>query len=199
MPNEAATTERLPMQARSETGATGLEPATSGVTGHFDGYNGGRRSPCGRSIHAGSRASATFCPHGCVGRFRTFAARLLPGDRCGYSNFPESRVAVEELLQRRWHAECSVGAHQAFATSFALRPSAHCFSPPSGPATLQPLRDSCESPPLVLRAEHLSPFRPALEKRCHGEFGLCRFRVTLIRGEPDALVPASAQSHDVPE
>jgi hypothetical protein len=37
----------------SLTGATGLEPATSGVTGLFRGYDDRRRSTRNRSIHAG--------------------------------------------------------------------------------------------------------------------------------------------------
>jgi hypothetical protein len=44
------------------TGATGLEPATSGVTGMFRGYNDWRRLTRYRSIHAGLRASgADLC------------------------------------------------------------------------------------------------------------------------------------------
>jgi hypothetical protein len=37
-------------------GATGLEPATSGVTGLFQGYDDGRRLTRYRSIDAGLRA-----------------------------------------------------------------------------------------------------------------------------------------------
>jgi hypothetical protein len=40
------------------TGATGLEPATSGVTGRFEGGDGQRRSPRNRSIDAGLWSSA---------------------------------------------------------------------------------------------------------------------------------------------
>jgi hypothetical protein len=47
---------------REFTGATGLEPATSGVTGLFRGYDDARRLPRDRSIHAGLRASgADLC------------------------------------------------------------------------------------------------------------------------------------------
>ncbi len=41
---------------RTFTGATGLEPATSGVTGHFEGYDDWRRLTLNRSIDAGLRA-----------------------------------------------------------------------------------------------------------------------------------------------
>jgi hypothetical protein len=41
-----------------ETGATGLEPATSGVTGHFAAHHVWRRSTCNRSSHAAFRGSA---------------------------------------------------------------------------------------------------------------------------------------------
>ncbi|MDQ3881121.1 MAG: hypothetical protein M3295_08625, partial [Chloroflexota bacterium] len=38
------------------TGATGLETATSGVTGRFEGHHGSRRWTRNRSIHAASPA-----------------------------------------------------------------------------------------------------------------------------------------------
>jgi hypothetical protein len=62
-----------------ETGATGLEPATSAVTGRFKGRDDWRRLTRNRSIHAGLRAvfAARF-PMVERSRFRTFAARLLP-------------------------------------------------------------------------------------------------------------------------
>ena len=44
------------VQAIRETGATGLEPATSGVTGMFHRYDDWRRLTRYRSIHAGLRA-----------------------------------------------------------------------------------------------------------------------------------------------
>jgi hypothetical protein len=62
----ARTTERSDLQALEETGATGLEPATSGVTGRFDGHDDGRRWTRNRSIHAALRASRDPLPHGCA-------------------------------------------------------------------------------------------------------------------------------------
>jgi hypothetical protein len=60
------------------TGATGLEPATSGVTGLFHGYDGWRRLTRYRSIHASLRAfGADLCTLA-EDRFRRFATLLLP-------------------------------------------------------------------------------------------------------------------------
>jgi hypothetical protein len=74
-------------RANGETGATGLEPATSGVTGHFDRRDGGRRSPRNRSIHAGFRAFGAPTPHGCEKPFSTvccpFAARACTSGHGG--------------------------------------------------------------------------------------------------------------------
>jgi hypothetical protein len=53
------TTADAVLQAFRETGATGLEPATSGVTGRFEGYDGWRRWTRYRSIHAAFRLSAS--------------------------------------------------------------------------------------------------------------------------------------------
>ena len=47
-----------------ETGATGLEPATSGVTGRFEGHDDWRRWTRNRSIHAAFRPSREVAPHG---------------------------------------------------------------------------------------------------------------------------------------
>jgi hypothetical protein len=73
------TTQPAYLQALQEAGATGLEPATSGVTGRFEGRDDWRRWTRNRSIHAGSPACALpFCVVERT-RFETFAARLLPG------------------------------------------------------------------------------------------------------------------------
>jgi hypothetical protein len=61
----------------TKTGATGLEPATSGVTGRFGGHDDGRRWTRNRSIHAGVGATSFRMVE--RSRFRTFAALLLPG------------------------------------------------------------------------------------------------------------------------
>jgi hypothetical protein len=56
------TTEDAFLQALQEAGATGLEPATSGVTGLFYRYDDWRRLTRYRSIHAGLRAfGADLC------------------------------------------------------------------------------------------------------------------------------------------
>jgi len=62
----------------SETRATGLEPATSGVTGLFYPYDDWRRLPCYRSIHAGLRLDDADFYTIAQTRFRPFAALLLP-------------------------------------------------------------------------------------------------------------------------
>jgi hypothetical protein len=64
---------------RDFTGATGLEPATSGVTGLFHEYDDGRRLTCYRSIDAALRALAADLRTIAQARFRAFAALLLPG------------------------------------------------------------------------------------------------------------------------
>src|SRR5829696_3595760 len=51
--------QQMAICRRSETGATGLEPATSGVTGLFHRYDDWRRLTRDRSIHAGLRAFGT--------------------------------------------------------------------------------------------------------------------------------------------
>ena len=65
------------MQALQETGATGLEPATSGVTDHFS----------GRDVHDDAQGSAPFMRSfgglrvefaWLCERLETFAAHLLP-------------------------------------------------------------------------------------------------------------------------
>jgi hypothetical protein len=52
------------LQALRKTGATGLEPATSGVTGRFEGHDDGRRFPRNRSIHAAFPRFRELIPHG---------------------------------------------------------------------------------------------------------------------------------------
>jgi hypothetical protein len=52
------------LQAHLEAGATGLEPATSGVTGRFEGHDDKRRLARNRSIHAAFRALRDSIPHG---------------------------------------------------------------------------------------------------------------------------------------
>jgi hypothetical protein len=66
------------LQVLRETGATGLEPATSGVTGLFHGNDDWRRWVCNRSIDAGLRRSSTSFVHFTSGRLSAFAALLLP-------------------------------------------------------------------------------------------------------------------------
>jgi hypothetical protein len=83
---------RLPGQqkmaiCRDFTGATGLEPATSGVTGMFDEDDDWRRLTRNRSIDAGVRRSRTSFVHDCVGSISSVccpsAARdLLAGGWC---------------------------------------------------------------------------------------------------------------------
>jgi hypothetical protein len=63
-----------------KTGATGLEPATSGVTGLFYGSDDWRRLTRDRSIRTASRSSTSATRNPPWVCFRTFAARLLPGD-----------------------------------------------------------------------------------------------------------------------
>jgi hypothetical protein len=62
-------------------GTTGLEPATSGVTGRFGEPDDWRRWTCNRSIHAGFPVFAIRFRVVERSQFRTFAARLLPGAR----------------------------------------------------------------------------------------------------------------------
>jgi len=52
-------TQNAYLQALQETGATGLEPATSGVTGLFHGSDGWRRLTRNRSIDAAPRPLAS--------------------------------------------------------------------------------------------------------------------------------------------
>jgi uncharacterized membrane protein YdfJ with MMPL/SSD domain len=66
--------------AGTSTGATGLEPATSGVTGLFQVYDDWRRWTRYRSIHAGLLALATDLRMIALSRFQASAALLLP--RC---------------------------------------------------------------------------------------------------------------------
>ena len=63
------------LQALRETGATGLEPATSGVTGRVKGHDRRRRLTRNRSIHAALRAYRASITH-CYAEL-TFG-RLLP-------------------------------------------------------------------------------------------------------------------------
>src|SRR5688500_5545521 len=60
------------------TGATGLEPATSGVTGLFERNDGWRRLTRYRSIDAGLRSLSADLRRIAQPRFRTSAALLLP-------------------------------------------------------------------------------------------------------------------------
>jgi hypothetical protein len=50
--------QKMPICRMFSTGATGLEPATSGVTGLFHEYDDWRRLTCYRSIDAALRALA---------------------------------------------------------------------------------------------------------------------------------------------
>jgi hypothetical protein len=76
-PNRAPK-ENVPETGTLRVGATGLEPATSGVTGHFEGHDDGRRSAHNRSMHAPFPASRERFRVPERSRFQTFAARLLP-------------------------------------------------------------------------------------------------------------------------
>jgi hypothetical protein len=58
------TTKDPDLQAKSKTGATGLEPATSGVTGQFERHDPRRRSARSRSIHAAFWALRGPIPRG---------------------------------------------------------------------------------------------------------------------------------------
>ena len=81
--NEAGSRLRLDSQhrmpiRRSFTGASGLEPATSGVTGHFD-HRKVDDVRCGIALSMWSRRRSGGClrtPE--RRRFQAFAARLLP-------------------------------------------------------------------------------------------------------------------------
>jgi hypothetical protein len=56
--------QNMPICRMFSTGATGLEPATSGVTGRFEGHDDGRRLTRNGSIHAGFRGFRHRFPHG---------------------------------------------------------------------------------------------------------------------------------------
>jgi hypothetical protein len=85
--------ESADWQALQAAGATGLEPATSGVTGMFHEGDDWRRLTRNRSIHAPLRALAADLRKIAEARFRAFAALLLPerdsltggaGDGCSW-------------------------------------------------------------------------------------------------------------------
>ncbi len=71
-------TKKSPQAGTSKTGATGLEPATSGVTGLFHQNDDWGRLTRYRSIHAALRAQASDFHTIAQARFRAFAALLLP-------------------------------------------------------------------------------------------------------------------------
>jgi hypothetical protein len=105
--------ETMGLQALRETGATGLEPATSGVTGMFHRNDDWRRSTRYRSIHAGLRAfRGELCT--CVGSI---------SDVCCPS--------AAQTLHARVEAVAGVG--DASTASFRRGQSA-------GPAERRPLR-----------------------------------------------------------
>ena len=61
-----ATTEAVDLQGRSETGATGLEPATSGVTDRFGRSDARLRSPLIYFVCRPFPQFSWLIPHGCV-------------------------------------------------------------------------------------------------------------------------------------
>jgi hypothetical protein len=73
-------TTKLAVFQEFSTGATGLEPATSGVTGLLHRYDDWRRLTRYRSIHATcGPLRADLCTVA-YARFRAFAALLLSGN-----------------------------------------------------------------------------------------------------------------------
>jgi hypothetical protein len=101
----AQTTECEICRINSETGATGLEPATSGVTGLFHRYNDWRRWSRNRSIRAGPRAICVDSRTIAQARFRAFAALLLPR-RC---TLESRRLPASMILRRTLFRPWSVG------------------------------------------------------------------------------------------
>jgi hypothetical protein len=98
------------------TGATGLEPATSGVTGRFDGHDEWRRLTRNRSIHAAFRVSAVRFRMVERSRFQTFAARLLPGTDRQTRAWREVRLAARTLPridERSFSGESLAAASEA--------------------------------------------------------------------------------------
>ena len=88
------------LQALQETGATGLEPATSGVTGLLREDDEWRRWPRYRSIHA---VCGPLACESCTieqTRFRAFAALLLPGNRQTLDVRVRRRLASPALVAR---------------------------------------------------------------------------------------------------
>ena len=78
-PIEPMQATRMPVwQELCEAGATGLEPATSGVTGLFHQDDDWRRLTHYRSIHAGLQAQTSDFHTIAQARFGAFAALLLP-------------------------------------------------------------------------------------------------------------------------